>query len=276
MQTMIQRLVLASLAVTLLTAAADADSLRRESVKFTSEAGVVSYYKGEVDESGLPHGRGILTDLVCLRCRSLEGEWREGELIEEDNVDGFAERRGFYEGEVNIDGFPEGRGVMWYSDGRRYEGEWRGGDMDGQGVMIDTNGVRYEGGFVGSYLHGEGVLTWPDGRRYEGEFFFGDAINNHGVQTCPDGRRYEGEFIGGILMSPRIRANNRPHNRSRYGGRLYFYSIPYGQGVMTWPDGVRYKGEFEYGVIAPTDGTRAIVIKVYEDWCAGDSDQRKM
>ena len=41
-----------------------------------------------------------------------------------------------------------GHGVMKYSDGSRYEGEWAQNMMHGDGIYIDPDQIKWEGIFV--------------------------------------------------------------------------------------------------------------------------------
>ena len=56
---------------------------------------------------------------------------------------------GRYEGEVNQDGQEHGKGVVSWSDGQRYVGEFRN-----------------------SNYHGHGTMTYPDGRVKSGEWAY--------------------------------------------------------------------------------------------------------
>ena len=126
---MIRGLVLASLAVTTLTAAAGdvgegvSEETRRASVRFDAErlaphAGP-PHYEGET-RGGERHGKGVMT---WPDGRRYEGEWRGGWF--------------------------HGLGVYTWPDGTRYEGEFRDNNIHGLGVFTEADGTRYEGEFRG-------------------------------------------------------------------------------------------------------------------------------
>ena len=65
---------------------------------------------------------------------------------------------------------PNGQGTLTWSNGKKYLGEWKNGEMSGQGTKTWTNGDMYEGDFKDGRYHGQGTYTWSDGRKYVGEF----------------------------------------------------------------------------------------------------------
>ena len=131
-------------------------------------------YEGGFRE-GRKHGRGVFTGVDGERT---VGEWREGKRRESERrvservaSVSFGARSAptpTYEGELQ-DGKPHGQGVMSWTDGRCYEGNFRDGHLD-SGVLTWPDGRRYKGDFFRGYLSGDGVMTWPDGRRIEGEW----------------------------------------------------------------------------------------------------------
>ena len=52
----------------------------------------------------------------------------------------------------------DGYGVCVYSDGRRYEGEWKNGKHHGKGKMIYSPGNVYEGEWKDGMKHGRGKM----------------------------------------------------------------------------------------------------------------------
>ena len=101
-----------------------------------------------------------------------------------------------YRGEVSGAGPSKrrhGSGVMEWSDGRRYVGEWREDKMSGRGVMEYRNGCRYEGEWRNDEWCGRGVYTLKNGDRYDGEVY--GVFNGRGVYRYAAGRRlYDGAW----------------------------------------------------------------------------------
>ena len=168
-------------------------------------------YVGEIRE-GKPHGRGVMTAPDGTR---IEGEWREGEIHGRFIVTvpyrrDEAKRRALpadvraelaKRGPLRIEVEPrDGRYVVeTWSNGARYEGEYRDGMRDGQGVFEWPSGKRYEGGWREGKYHGQGVETKPNGARYEGGWRDGKRAGQ-GVETKPDGERIEGEWRDGEFV----------------------------------------------------------------------------
>ncbi len=62
-----------------------------------------------------------------------------------------------------MNGLSEGHGVMYYTDGNRYKGNWVKDERTGHGVIYFVNGDRYEGYFVNDKKEGHGVEYNKDG-----------------------------------------------------------------------------------------------------------------
>jgi len=62
-----------------------------------------------------------------------------------------------------------GKGVMEYSDGKQYSGEFLEGIRQGQGKYVFPNGEEYIGGFDKGEPNGHGVHTYPTGEKYDGD-----------------------------------------------------------------------------------------------------------
>ena len=52
-----------------------------------------------------------------------------------------------------------------------------------QGILTWSDGRRYEGEFLEDEMSGEGKYTWPDGREYRGEFK-SNKMNGQGIRRC--------------------------------------------------------------------------------------------
>ena len=86
-----------------------------------------------------------------------------------------------------------------YSDGDKYEGEWREDNYHGQGTFTSADGGRYEGEFIEGLRHGQGTYTFgnpeladylglPVGTVYRGQFR-DNVCHGHGTHTYPDSGR---------------------------------------------------------------------------------------
>jgi hypothetical protein len=98
-----------------------------------------------------------------------------------------------------------------YSDGSRYEGDWKDGKEHGRGVLVFVNGDRYEGEFRDGKPHGRGVYVTADGDRYEGEWKDGERTGR-GVLLLASGDKREGDWCEGMLLGP---GKNREHGQPK-------------------------------------------------------------
>ena len=71
----------------------------------------------------------------------------------------------------------EGVGILTYSDGDKYEGEWKDGQKNGQGTYTWSNGNKYVGEFKNGIQHGQGTLTFPNGKKFKGKWKDGKPWN---------------------------------------------------------------------------------------------------
>src|ERR1035441_6204885 len=73
---------------------------------------------------------------------------------------------------VCVHGLATGSGTtQWFLDGKPGEksiANYVDGKLNGKGVVTYTNGNHYEGDFVENKRTGKGVFTWANGNRYEG------------------------------------------------------------------------------------------------------------
>ena len=285
MQTIIRGLVLASLSVTMQTAAAWGTP---ESLDYG--------YEGEVNADGQPHGRGVMTWATQWHSRRIEGEFRDGKAHGQGVYTG-GQAGDYYKGEWR-DGHFHGQGERWLPTGPVYKGEFRKGKFHGQGVMTVPNGQGYEGEFRDGKFHGQGVYTWPDGTRIEGRWFYGGqyigSVNESGQPHGYGVMSWWGEGAGNLYVG-----EWRDGRRDGYGVMTFRYKepnlyegewggewgdgrrdgyewdisatfedvggLPHGQGIMTWrySSGIsRHEGGFREGrrhgrgVYTGTDGER--------------------
>ena len=74
-----------------------------------------------------------------------------------------------YIGQV-LNGVPEGKGIMYWSNGDRYDGDWKNDTKDGKGIYYWNDGDIFEGDFKNGKSEGKGIYYWNDGEKYEGEW----------------------------------------------------------------------------------------------------------
>lgn len=94
---------------------------------------------------------------------------------------------------------PNGRLQCTFSDGRKFDGQIRGGKANGPGRMWFTNGDRFEGDFRDGFFGGSGTYWYASGARYDGQFANG-LRGGQGTTVWPNGSRYNGSY-----------ANNKPN-----------------------------------------------------------------
>jgi len=99
-----------------------------------------------------------------------------GEMVGRDS-------KGYYKytGKIDSNGVPHGKGVITYSSGVVYEGNFANGLLSGKGKWTGAHGV-FEGFFEkGKQVEGPGILVDRFGNKYEGTFRKG--LRMHGVMT---------------------------------------------------------------------------------------------
>ena len=100
-------------------------------------------YEGEVNDAGLPHGRGSATWPDGERH---EGAWRKGVMHGEDVM--FLPDGGRYRGDF-ADGLPHSQGSMAHPDGTHLSGQWWYGGLYRSDALL-PNRLRTRGGTRGS------------------------------------------------------------------------------------------------------------------------------
>ena len=67
-------------------------------------------------------------------------------------------------------GLRDGQGVNIWSDGSRYNGEWKNDLRHGKGIMIRSDGDKYEGEWKDDKRNGRGTCIYSNGDKYDGEW----------------------------------------------------------------------------------------------------------
>jgi len=146
------------------------------------------------------------------------------------------EGEGLYIGNYDKrDGTRQGPGMLMYTSGDVYTGEWDDNQRHGQGKIVYKNKAVYEGSWVHDVRQGFGVLIYANGDRYSGAWV--DDMKQGVGQFSWEVQRgvYEGQFHDGSL---------------------------HGQGIYMFADGGMYKGGYEhgercgYGALMMPDGRR--------------------
>lgn len=126
-------------------------------------------------------------------------------------------QQGVYEGAL-VNGVRQGYGVMAFSDGRRYEGEWRNDQFNGYGELIRANGTPvYVGEWKNGQYHGKGRATYgPKGsvEWREGDWTYGQPSGRSFWRQRIDGLEVleiynsEGDRVSEQVVTPAQRQGN--------------------------------------------------------------------
>lgn len=103
----------------------------------------------------------------------------------------------------------DGRGTMIYSNGDRYDGEFRGGKRNGCGTFTFTNGRSYVGQFRDDQFQGQGIWTLENGDRYIGEFQ-ANKCDGQGTFISVDGSQKTGIWENGDLTGDNLSCDRSP------------------------------------------------------------------
>lgn len=127
-----------------------------------------------------------------------------------------------------------GYGIMKYTDGSRYIGEFVDSKRYGEGVLHLTNGTKYVGSWKNDSRTGEGRIYFGDNLRTSGYWennqlvrptkkrsycISGDCQDGFGIYLFADGRKAIGRFQGGEIIN---------------------YAVCY------YPNGDKYIGQWKY------------------------------
>lgn len=170
-------------------------------------------YEGEW-KKGNPHGEGRQHTPNGV----FAGSFEDGDLIPDGEKDGLEERKGEnspnktaskvigYRGEKNEKGEKHGKGIMHYSNGDVYIGEWKNNKKDGIGVYSYASGDKYEGEYRYGIRHGQGSYYFKaTNEQYTGQYEDGKMSGN-GRFVYTNGSVYEGNFLGNARVTTLITA----------------------------------------------------------------------
>ncbi len=87
-----------------------------------------------------------------------------------------------------------------FSDGGRYNGEFRDGEKNGYGSYISTNGEKYDGEYINGKPNGWGIYIYSNGDKYTGNFK-DNLFNGEGVLIKQNGVKLSGIWERDILKT---------------------------------------------------------------------------
>jgi hypothetical protein len=130
-----------------------------------------------------------------------------------------------------------GSGVMRFSSGAVYTGEFVSGKIHGRGVLDFTNGNRYSGDWQNGIREGQGKMSFKNGNQFEGAFIH-NRMTGYGIMQYANGDRYKGNWLSD---QPQGKGNYAFKTKEVYDGDFASGKFE-GQGSMTYIDGARYTG----------------------------------
>jgi uncharacterized protein (TIGR02145 family) len=161
-----------------------------------------------------------------------------------------ASNKSIWEGEWEGD-IPVSNGIVTFSDGRTYIGEWLGRltaesiyyNINGIGKMTYPNDEVYEGNFKLDVREGKGTFTYLNGNIYEGNWQ-NNLPNGFGILKFANGDIYEGNFINEVRTGF---GKMTFKNKSVYEGD-WENNIQNGKGKLELMSGEVKEGVFKGGV----------------------------
>ncbi|XP_016511584.1 phosphatidylinositol 4-phosphate 5-kinase 9-like [Nicotiana tabacum] len=188
-------------------------------------------------------------DAVLIADNNGSNKWTNGEVCHTSESTSFRVRDIFlpngesYSGSL-LGNIPEGSGKYIWSDGCRYEGEWRHGMRHGHGKLEWPTSAVYDGHFSGGYMHGKGAYIAPDKVTYRGRWRL-NLKHGLGHQVYPNGDIFEGSWIQGTPEGPGkyTWANGNVYSGNMKGGNFS------GKGTLTWMSGDSYEGSWLNGTM---------------------------
>lgn len=157
------------------------------------------YYKGEMNELKLRHGRGVFVD----KCSIYEGYFRDNKFDGPGRYYDIYEI--VYEGYWNK-GLKSGFGCLWIKDISFYCGEWERGFKHGVGRLEEVE-YTYEGEFDIDIMQGKGRIDWKTSCSYKGDFKK-NLPHGYGVYVSFDGQGFTGVWRKGHLTKAATNARN--------------------------------------------------------------------
>ena len=208
-------------------------------------------------------------DMLIL-INSMNKNKGENHTKEEGQVIEYKGNKFLYIGELDKNQKPTGFGVLYTTQGKKYEGNFIKGQLIGLGRYIDEEGTCYEGIFQNNKLVSKAKIIKYNENNIKTEYL-GEVLdfkkNGKGEEIC-DEYKYKGDFVGDLrhgygrlefLQNGDI--YDGEFNKGEITGKgLYIWSnkqqykgdfvngIKHGKGKYKWPDGYEYEGEYVNGI----------------------------
>ncbi len=203
-------------------------------------------YYGEWSR-GEYHGQGIRT---TTRGGTEQGQWKRGQLVR-PTEEALVPYRSRFSGTVCFQGnCQNGSGIIVFSNGAVYVGEFLNGRMHGDGICYYSDNSTYEGRWANGYPDGYGAKTYANGSFWNGRWSagqpiddYGNVISEHRLKNQANNTRRTGCVSGnclegyGTFLFP---------SGDRYVG-MFRAGKPHGVGSILYANGDRYEGQMENG-----------------------------
>lgn len=194
-------------------------------------------YEGDWSD-GRWHGYGLCTVTKGGQVHRYDGQWHYGTLH------GYGEDVGpnaTYRG-LHRCGKRHGYGVMVFSDGTVYEGQWADDMRMGYGTLRCPTDYLYRGWWTGGLMCGQGVCRWADGSEYAGAFEDGKPCGAGVYVRCDGERRTTTEDAAGAMHALVTRPDGFRYEGAgtRRWGRLARARAPTRTGRASWARGVEW------------------------------------
>ena len=153
-----------------------------------------------------------------------------------------------------------GKGTFIWSNGDKYNGDWKNQKPHGLGTFKWVNGTKYIGDWEFGIQNGQGTVTWANGDKYiggrkngeadgQGTFIFANGITQSG--EWKNGNLIETDSSGKAIGCVQGNCDNGKgtgvwEKGFKYVGEWKMQNM-HGFGIGTWPNGDRYEGDWVNG-----------------------------
>lgn len=131
----------------------------------------------------------------------------------------------------------DGKGTYVYPSGAKYIGQFKNGKIHGKGVLYFSNGDKYQGDWVDHYRTGRGTLLKAKGGEYTGDFKK-NKFDGIGKFIYPTGDIYVGEWVDNIAQGE---GEYSFVNGNQYVGKFKAGKF-HGKGTMYYTDDSYFEG----------------------------------